>query len=151
MFYKFVGHVSEENIYIAKKLGLKIHLTFMLGLPGETRETIRKTIDFALKIDPYSLQFSIATPFPGSRYFEILDEKGYILSKNWQDYDGYSKAVIRTENLTQHDLENALKDAERIWHRHLFFRNISRNKAQYIGKALRYPFYSVRKLLNCLG
>jgi radical SAM superfamily enzyme YgiQ (UPF0313 family) len=142
---------SEENIYIAKKLGLKIHLTFMLGLPGETRETIKKTINFALKIDPYSLQFSIATPFPGSRYFEILDEKGYILSKNWQDYDGYSRAVIRTENLTQHDLENALKDAERIWARHLFFRNISRNRAQYIGKALRYPFYSVRKLFNCLG
>ena len=74
-----------------------------------------------------------------------------ILSKNWQDYDGYSKAVIRTENLTHHDLENALKDAERTWERHLFFRNISKNKRNYLKKTLRNPFHGIKKLYRFLG
>ena len=46
----------------AKSLGIKIHGTFILGLPGETEETIRETIDFARDIDPDTMQVSIAAP-----------------------------------------------------------------------------------------
>jgi anaerobic magnesium-protoporphyrin IX monomethyl ester cyclase len=141
---------AKENIEIAKSLGLKIHLTFMFGLPGETKKTVKKTIDFALKINPNSLQFSIATPFPGSRYFEILDKRGDILSKNWQDYDGYSQAVIKTDDISGDNLRQTLKNAEKIWKKHLFFRDINKNKSSYFKKALSDPICAAKKLREIL-
>ncbi len=108
----------EEAVMLAKKYGIKVHLTFAFGLPGETKDTIKKTIDFACSLDPDSVQFSIITPFPGSRYYEELNSKGYIINKNWEDYTGYTKAVIRTENLTKKDLEDACVLAVREWRNH---------------------------------
>ena len=68
----------EYIVKITKKLGLKLHLTFMLGIMGETDETIKNTDKFLFKLDPDSAQFSIATPFPGSRYYEMLVKKSFI-------------------------------------------------------------------------
>jgi radical SAM superfamily enzyme YgiQ (UPF0313 family) len=114
----------REVVAMTKELGICYHLTFTFGLPGETKDTIGKTIDFAIEMDPDSLQFSIVTPFPGSRYFESLDEKGYLLSRNWEEYDGYNRAVIRTEKLSAKDLEDALRQANRRWKRHAFLKRL---------------------------
>lgn len=115
-----------ESVKIIKNLGIKLHLTFMFGLPGETKKTIRKTIKLAKSLDPDTLQFSIATPFPGSKYYDMLDKKSFIVSKRWQDYDGYNKAVIRTENLTPKDLEEAVKYAYKSWQKHIFWRELKK-------------------------
>ena len=53
----------------AKALGITIHGTFIMGLPGETRETIEETIRFALDIDPHTLQVSLAAPYPGTALY----------------------------------------------------------------------------------
>src|SRR5258707_10990342 len=47
------------------ELGIVIHGTFILGLPGETRETIQQTLDFAKEINPHTIQISLAAPYPG--------------------------------------------------------------------------------------
>jgi radical SAM superfamily enzyme YgiQ (UPF0313 family) len=117
----------RETVALTRELGIRYHLTFTFGLPGETWESIRKTIRFAKSMDPDSLQFSIVTPFPGSRYFNLLDGKGYLLSKNWEEYDGYNRAVIRTEHLSAGDLERALTKANRSWKRHVFLRDLCRD------------------------
>jgi len=108
----------EEIVRITKELGIKTHLTFTFGLPGETKETIQKTIDYALELDPTNLQFSILSPFPGSEYYRIAKEKGYLLTENWADFNGSRKAVVRTEHLTAQDLEEALCRAYETWHKH---------------------------------
>jgi len=112
----------KKIVKITKDIGINIHLTFCLGLPGETKQTLDKTIDLACELSPDSLQFSIVTPFPGSKYFKILDNMGLIVSKNWADYDGYSKAVIKTENLSSEELEEGLKEAYRRWDQHILDR-----------------------------
>lgn len=109
---------AEEVINLTKQLGIKTHLTFTFGLPGETKETIKQTIDFALKLDPYSVQFSVVTPFPGTEYYNKLDEQGLIVSKKWDDYDGNSKSVIRTQALSPKNLEDAKNFAYRVWKEH---------------------------------
>ncbi|MBN1521074.1 MAG: radical SAM protein [Candidatus Aureabacteria bacterium] len=109
----------EEMVMLTKKHGIKVHLTFAFGLPGETKETVQKTIDFACHLDPDTVQFSIITPFPGSQYYEELDRKGQIISKDWEDYTGYTKAVIRTDHMTEQDLEEALIKANRTWRSHV--------------------------------
>src|SRR5215813_9173404 len=53
----------------AHKLGLVIHGDFIIGLPGETPETIRRTIDFAKRLDNETIQVSIAAPYPGTEFY----------------------------------------------------------------------------------
>jgi len=109
---------AEETIKHTKELGIKVHLTFMFGLPGETKETIRRTIDFALGLDPHSVQFSLATPFPGTQYFDELKERGLLVSQNWSDYDGNYKAVFNTTELSAMELKQTRERAYFIWGEH---------------------------------
>jgi len=109
---------AEHMIRLTKSLGIKTHLAFTFGLPGETEDTMRRTIDYAIELNPDTVQFSIMTPYPGTEYYKQLDVKGYIVSKDWSDYDGASKSVIRTEYLSGKDLEKAKEEAFRIWKRH---------------------------------
>lgn len=59
------------------KLGITIHGAFILGLPGETRETIAQTIAFAKEINPHSVQVSLAAPYPGTELFEQAQANGW--------------------------------------------------------------------------
>ncbi|MEJ2183890.1 MAG: hopanoid biosynthesis associated radical SAM protein HpnJ [Nitrospirota bacterium] len=59
-------------------LGILIHGTFILGLPGETPETIEQTIRFARDIDPWSLQVSLAAPYPGTELYEQALREGWL-------------------------------------------------------------------------
>ena len=106
---------SEKMILFTKGLGIKTHLTFTFGLPGETKETIRRTIDYALKLKPHSAQFSITTPFPGTEYFNELNRRGLVIDKDWDDYDGNFKSVIKLDSLSSRDLESARRNACRVW------------------------------------
>ena len=59
-------------------LGIKIHGTFIVGLPGETRQTIEDTIAYACDIDPTTIQVSIAAPYPGTAFFRQAQENGWL-------------------------------------------------------------------------
>jgi len=61
-----------------RALGITVHGTFILGLPGETRETIDKSIAFAKEINPHTIQVSLAAPYPGTRLYEQALENGWI-------------------------------------------------------------------------
>ncbi len=106
-------------IKFTQDLGVKTHLTFTFGLPGETKESIKKTIDLALSLNPDSVQFSIATPFPGTEFYEEMEKRGFIVSKDFSLYDGNSTSVIRTDTLTPQDLEEARRRAYELWGRNL--------------------------------
>lgn len=61
----------------AHALGLTIHGTFILGLPGETLETIEETINYAKEIDPHTIQVSLAAPYPGTFLYKQATENGW--------------------------------------------------------------------------
>src|SRR5882757_6107395 len=61
-----------------KKLGLEIHGDFIVGLPGESRETIRKSIDFAKELDVETIQVSIGHPYPGTEFYDHVKKNGLI-------------------------------------------------------------------------
>jgi hopanoid biosynthesis associated radical SAM protein HpnJ len=61
-----------------RKLGIVVHGTFILGLPGETQETIAKTIAFAKEMNPHTLQVSLAAPYPGTRLYQQAVENNWI-------------------------------------------------------------------------
>ncbi len=60
------------------KLGIKIHGTFIVGLPGETRETIAETVRFAKEINPHTIQVSLAAAYPGTRLYREAKANGWL-------------------------------------------------------------------------
>ncbi len=65
--------------------GVIIHGTFMLGLPVETKETIEQTINFAKELDVFSLQVSLAAPYPGTELYEQAKANGWFVKKDKSD------------------------------------------------------------------
>jgi hopanoid biosynthesis associated radical SAM protein HpnJ len=61
-----------------RELGITIHGTFILGLPGETEQTIRETIEFAKEINPHTIQVSLAAPYPGTQLYEQALANGWL-------------------------------------------------------------------------
>ena len=109
---------TERIIKHTNSLGIKTHLTFCFGLPGETKDTIKKTVDYALRLAPSSVQFSILTPFPGTALFEDLDREGKIFTKDWSFYDGHHNCVFQPDNLSPADLKEAKYYAYYMWSEH---------------------------------
>jgi radical SAM superfamily enzyme YgiQ (UPF0313 family) len=81
----------------AKKAGLLVHGDFVIGLPGETKETIRKTNKLINEIKPDILQISVASPFPGTEFYRWAKENGYLITDDPNEYldeKGHQKSII---------------------------------------------------------
>lgn len=100
-----------EAFEAAKRCGLEVHGTFMIGLPGETPETVRETVSLAKKLPNDSLQFSIATPFPGTEFYEDCRRKGLLVTEDWSNYDGTFGAVMSYPQLSKDRIEELLRSA----------------------------------------
>lgn len=85
-----------------KKLGLTIHGDFIVGLPGETRESIRRTIDFAKELDCETIQVSIAHPYPGTEFYDYVQTNNLITLDSMTDDMGH-----QLPNISYHDLDRA--------------------------------------------
>lgn len=84
---KHITHETIEQAFRnAKAVGLETIGFFIIGLPGDTRETMQRTIDFACKLDPLVANFSMMTPYPGTKVYEIAKTKGRLLMEDWEDY-----------------------------------------------------------------
>lgn len=93
-----------------KKLGLSIHGAFIMGLPGETKETIRQTIDFAKRLDLDSIQASLASPYPGTEFYDLCVEQGWISSDSFLDASGHQKCVINYPGLSNTEIFNSVEE-----------------------------------------
>jgi radical SAM superfamily enzyme YgiQ (UPF0313 family) len=80
--------VARQFTKDCHELGITIHGTFILGLPGETRETIEETISFATQINPHTIQVSLAAPYPGTRLYKEALENGWLDTANAELING---------------------------------------------------------------
>ncbi len=60
------------------EIGILIHGTFILGLPGETKDTIQESMRFAREMDCETIQVSLASPYPGTELFEYVTANGFL-------------------------------------------------------------------------
>lgn len=72
-----------------KKLGLLVHGDFIIGLPGETRESIRRTIEFAKQLDTETIQVSVAHPYPGTEFYDYVKQSNLITMDSMTDEAGH--------------------------------------------------------------
>jgi hopanoid biosynthesis associated radical SAM protein HpnJ len=99
------------------RLGILIHGTFILGLPGESHQTIKDTIAFAKDINPRTLQVSLAAPYPGTELHAQAVENGWI-NDELVRHDGRQLAALSYPELSSQDIFAAVSD----FYRQFYFR-----------------------------
>jgi anaerobic magnesium-protoporphyrin IX monomethyl ester cyclase len=98
----------RNTFRLTQKAGIKIHATFMFGLPGETKESIRSTMKFAKELNPDTLQASIAQPYPGTAFYEIAKRNGSLKVDDWEDFDGELRGAIEYPDLSKSEIQAAV-------------------------------------------
>jgi anaerobic magnesium-protoporphyrin IX monomethyl ester cyclase len=99
----------------ASKLGIKTHATFSVGLLGETKASMKRTLKYANSIAIDSLQVSIATPFPGTAFYQEAKQSGMLISDCWHDYDGQQGATVCYDSLSPTDIEDFASRFRQRW------------------------------------
>jgi hopanoid biosynthesis associated radical SAM protein HpnJ len=101
------------------KAGVIIHGTFILGLPVETRETIEQTVRFAQELDVFSMQVSLAAPYPGTELYEQARLNGWFARKDKADLvegDGFQQSALEYPGLSKDEIfENVEKFYRRYY------------------------------------
>jgi len=124
----------------AKSLGIVIHGTFILGLPGETRETIRETIAFAREIDPDTIQVSLAAPYPGTALYEEAKRNGWLEEERLVDGGGVQVAALGYPHLPRTEIFRSVG----AFYRRFYFR--PRKIISLAAETLRDPHMLRRRL-----
>lgn len=102
----------EGAIGICRKVGIRSVAHVIFGLPGETKKTVRETVEGLKRIGPDYVNFYIAVPYPGTELHRICQERGYIVTDDLSRYE-ICNAVIETEHFTAAELEGLRKQAFR--------------------------------------
>jgi len=104
-----------------RKLGIVVHGTFILGLPGETKETIEKTIAFAQEINPHTIQVSLAAPYPGTKLYDQAVENNWIAPNkviNLVNEQGVQLATISYPHLSKEEIYHGVE----VFYKRFYFR-----------------------------
>lgn len=96
--------MAERFTANCKKLGILVHGDFIIGLPGETRESIRRTIDWAKRLDTETIQVSIAHPYPGTEFYDWARAEGLITIAPMTDEAGHQLPNIVYPGLDRAEL-----------------------------------------------
>ncbi len=124
------------------ELGIKIHGTFIVGLPGETRETIEQTIRFATEINPHTLQVSLAAPYPGTALHKQALENGWLSEAHAEliDETGIQIAPLDYPHLSHSEIFDSVE----TFYKRFYFR--APKIAAIVGEMVRSPQMMKRRL-----
>jgi hopanoid biosynthesis associated radical SAM protein HpnJ len=104
-----------------RKLGILIHGTFIVGLPGETTQTIQRTIEFAKEINPHTIQVSMAAPYPGTALYKLAVDNGWLQESdavNLVNDQGVQLAAISYPHLSKEEIFGSVEE----FYRRFYFR-----------------------------
>jgi radical SAM superfamily enzyme YgiQ (UPF0313 family) len=123
------------------ELGIIVHGTFILGLPGETRETILETLQFAKDVNPRTLQVSLAAPYPGTFLYKQAKENGWFASDvELLTDDGTQIAPLNYPHLNHTEIFEAVE----MFYKKFYFR--PSKIAEIVGEMLTSRDMLVRRL-----
>jgi radical SAM superfamily enzyme YgiQ (UPF0313 family) len=124
------------------ELGIVIHGTFILGLPGETKETIEETIRFATEVNPHTIQISLAAPYPGTLLYKQALENGWLADERPELLSelGTQTAVLNYPHLNHTEIFESVED----FYKRFYFR--APKIAAIVGEMIRSPEMMKRRL-----
>jgi hopanoid biosynthesis associated radical SAM protein HpnJ len=112
--------VAKQFTKDCHALGIKIHGTFIVGLPGESRETLKETIEFAKEINPHTIQVSLAAPYPGTFLYNQAVKEGWLDVEHAEliDEHGVQIAPLHYPHLSHTEIFNSVE----TFYRKFYFR-----------------------------
>jgi len=118
MLIRIDKHVDHDTIRQAfknaKAAGIETIGFFIIGLPGDTRASMQRTIDFAIELDPMIANFSMMTPYPGTAVYREVKKHGRFLMNDWEDYVFFDqRARYELGDLTAELVEEMYRKAYR--------------------------------------
>jgi len=134
--------VARQFTKDCHELGIKIHGTFILGLPGETRDTIEETIKFATEINPHTLQVSLAAPYPGTYLYREAVHNGWLDAEHAElvDDHGIQIAPLSYPHLPHTEIFESVEQ----FYRRFYLR--APKIAAIVGEMVRSPQMMKRRL-----
>ena len=134
--------VAEKFTKDCHDLGITIHGTFILGLPGETAETIEETVLFAIRINPHTIQVSLAAPYPGTFLYKQAVENGWLDAKHAElvNEKGVQIAPLHYPNLSHEQIFDSLES----FYKKFYFR--PRKIASIVSEMILSPEMMKRRL-----
>lgn len=133
---------------LMKKVGLESVAYFMIGLPGETEETMQKTIDFACELNPDYAKVAVLIPLPDTEVYYMLDKEDRIISRDWSHYNFHlSKKIFEHPNLSQEQMTQAYYR----FYRQFYFRPkyiVRHFKKSVVQGRLLHDFYYMIKTFS---
>ncbi len=104
--------VAEKFTQDCHDLGIQIHGTFIVGLPGETKETLEATKAWARKINPHTIQVSLAAPYPGTFLYDQAVENGWLDITNAEliNDKGVQIAPLHYPHLSHDEMFHSVED-----------------------------------------
>ena len=134
--------VAEKFTKDCHEVGVAIHGTFILGLPGETTATIKETIEFAKRINPHTIQVSLAAPYPGTFLYNQALQNGWLDAANAElvDDSGIQIAPLHYPHLSHKEIFDSLES----FYKQFYFR--PSKVASIVGEMMRSSDMMKRRL-----
>jgi anaerobic magnesium-protoporphyrin IX monomethyl ester cyclase len=138
------GTTVEQNakaIRLAKKAGISVTISVIIGYPGETMDTLQQTLDFIRKTEPDDVHMSLATPYPGIELYNVVKKLGWKMCEDWSHCD--MQASVFENPLLPLDF----KETRKRFYNHFY------SPAYILRQAIKRNFYSqimARAALNQL-
>ncbi|HID90928.1 TPA: hypothetical protein EYP44_03105 [Candidatus Bathyarchaeota archaeon] len=138
------------------RAGIRALASFIIGFPGETREDIKRTVAFARRLEPDYVQFSFATPYPGTELYRSAKRKGLLLTEDWSQCTA-GKPIIGIDGCSEEELMRLLLKAYRGFYLYpkILLRHLRRGHFSSSSRLLNQSFDSAsdvsenRSLAGC--
>lgn len=104
---------AAETIRMCHKHGVKTWAYFIIGLPGENKQTVRETIDFAKSVPLDIALFHVAMPYAGTEFYFQSVANGWLNTTDWKHFDMNDSAVVEYDDFTSAEILKATKQAFR--------------------------------------
>lgn len=105
----------KEAVRLMLDMGFHVHATFVIGLPGETERTTQDTINFAVELNPTTVQFSCAIPYPGTEFYEHLQRNKNIIANCWEEFMPL-RPIFEYPSFPADEITNSIKRAYRQYY-----------------------------------
>lgn len=141
----------RNAIEMATKAGIGCGGWFMVGIPGETFDDVKQSVEYAKSLQVQIAEVNIATPWPDTGFYFTCKEKGWILSENWPEYNEKKRSYIRTPYMTEHEAVEALdyfieemqtagwrfeEGSNRIYHPRFLFMTLKQNIRHVLARGI---------------
>jgi len=134
--------VAKQFTKDCHELGITIHGTFIMGLPGETKETIEQTIKFATEINPHTIQVSLAAPYPGTFLYKQAKAEGWLDDTHVDLVSAKGVQIVPLQYA--HLSHTEIFESVETFYRRFYFR--SGKIASIVGEMVRSPDMMKRRL-----